>query len=193
MKQGILFALSGPSAVGKTTLTHCLLDRFGQALSVQKVITYTTRLPRPGESPGVDYHFLTMVEFRQLEQEGFFIEVVEAYGAWYAVGSDIITTLNRGTSLIAVVNIEGGLALARAYQPTIGIWIDPPTDAILRERMIKRGAGSGSEMTHRLAKAAQESACAHKELFYKYNVVNDDLDAACERLAVIISKEKEKN
>jgi hypothetical protein len=93
-KSGKLFILSAPSGGGKTTLANKLVEELGFEYNLSRVITYTSRLPRSTEMPGVDYNFLSKEAFEEKVKEQFFLEWSGVYGNYCGTPSTIIEEVN---------------------------------------------------------------------------------------------------
>lgn len=181
---GILFLLSGPSAVGKTTVLKRVLEQIAD-LNVQPVVTYTTKKPRPLDINGKDYHFITTNDFLEKMKQGFFIETAQVYGNWYGVSGELLTDLEKGASYIAVVDIQGALALQKLYAPYIGIWLDANNDKII-QRLTARGTESQIDREVRCSKIEVERALARESGVYNHTIINDDSATAASELEHII-------
>jgi guanylate kinase len=170
--KGKVFAVSGSSGAGKTTIVNAVLELLP---NFRKVKTYTTRPMRPNEVPGQDYHFLSLEQFEVHLKEGFFIESSQAYGNYYGCSKDSIKETELGISLIYILDYQGCLALKRFYPETVGVWIDVDLN-ILRQRLEKRGEKKPT-LERRLEIAKREKDLNKTDLF-SFNVVNNDLKKA---------------
>src|SRR5262245_36935097 len=121
-----LFLIVAPSATGKTTLVHEVCAQLQSSLVIKRVITYTTRSPRPEEKEGEDYYFVTPEWFKQKIEQQFFIECSLVYGHWYGTSADMYDVLNKSVSLILIVDIQGMEIIRTKMPSSIAIWIDPP-------------------------------------------------------------------
>lgn len=172
MYKGKVFAISGSSGAGKTTLVNAVLKMLP---NFQKAKTYTTRPIRPKEVDGQDYHFLTEEQFIQKEEEGFFIESSCAYGNYYGSSKDSINVIDSGSSLIYVLDYKGCVSLKSFLPDSIAIWIDVDLD-ILKARLVKRGE-SQLNIDRRLEIAKEEKALK-KEHIFDFKIQNLDLKQA---------------
>jgi guanylate kinase len=189
-KKGKLFLVTAPSGAGKTTLVQHVITRLSPEYSLQKVITYTTKRPRPGEREGIEYHFLSEEDFIQRISEGFFIEHSTAYGAYYGFPKDIFFSLSQGQSFMGIVDIAGAKAIKSYFPDSILIGIRPPDQHALEQRLRQRGEDNSSEIAFRLTLAQNELTHLEKGLF-NYIMVNDLLDDAILKLEEIVRKELE--
>ncbi|HZN04793.1 MAG TPA: guanylate kinase [Candidatus Polarisedimenticolia bacterium] len=179
--RGGLIVVSAPSGAGKTTLCRRLLEALpGLVFSV----SHTTRAPRAGERPGVDYHFVGRAEFEARRAAGEFLE-------WAVVGGELYGTsalaaessLAQGLDVLLDVDTQGAAAVRRLTPEAVLVFILPPGPEALRARLLARGSESEEGLERRLCLAAAEVARAGE---YDYQVINDDLDAAFDRLRAIV-------
>lgn len=189
---GKLLVISGPSGAGKTTL----LKRLYAASSVSLVtsVSATTRAPRPGEMDGVDYHFLTKEEFERRRRQGEFLECFEVYqrGDWYGtLKSEVAPRLADGKWVVLEIDVQGTLAVLEHYPEAVTIFVRPSSLAELERRLRDRGTESEPALQRRLEVARRELESLDR---YRYQVVNDDVEAALSQLREILSSlENERN
>ncbi|HET8946116.1 MAG TPA: guanylate kinase [Candidatus Polarisedimenticolia bacterium] len=178
---GGLLVVSAPSGAGKTTLCRRLLQALpGLVFSV----SHTTRAPRTGERPGVDYHFVTREEFEKRRRAGEFLEWAVVGGELYGTSSRQVEEIHReGHDVLLDVDTQGAMAVRRLRPEAVLIFILPPGPEALRARLLARGSESEESLEKRLRLAAGEVARAGE---YDYQVINDDLDAAFDRLRSIV-------
>ncbi len=181
------FVITGPSAVGKTTLARELLKT---NLPIAKVITTTTRPAREGEVDDREYHFVTREEFLQMiEKDEMFEWAIyndEHYGSQKR---DVETIVQSGKSPLWVVDVRGAEFLHEHYPEARVIFIVPSSFEILRTRLENR-ALSKEEIRNRLKIAREEIAEAPR---FTYRVTNYDgkLEKIVAETADIIRKELE--
>ncbi len=183
--EGQLVVLSGPSGVGKSTLLRRLLTDFS---SLIPSISATTRPPRTGEKPGVDYHFLSPEEFETAKKAARFIECCQVYGReyWYGTLEDEVTPrLTHGKWVILEIDVEGTLSILERYPQAVTIFVEPSDPAHLEERLQGRGTESPEAIQRRLE-------VAHRELrqsgHYRHRVVNDLVEDALENIKTILTE-----
>ena len=186
IKPGTLFVVSAPSGAGKTTLVHEVIHRLQGEYDVQRVITYTSKTPRPGEINGVDYHFVTEEEFKAKIETNFFVEYSTVYGAYYGFPSSVLDAMKCGTSFIAIVDRAGAASLKACVGAALLIWIMPPSKEALAERLAGRAQDSDVTIAFRLAIAEQELSNSRDELFDHF-IVNDNLENAINELALLVN------
>jgi guanylate kinase len=151
---GLLFVVSGPSGAGKDTLVFALLSQMAR---LRYSVSATTRQPRPGESDGVDYFFLTKERFEARLREDGFLEWREYNGNLYGTPRDYVeSTLAEGYDLIMKPEVNGALAVKKAYPDAVLIFLVPDRFSHLRERLLARRTETNEEIARRLEIAHQE-------------------------------------
>ncbi len=178
---GLLFVVSGPSGAGKDTLVEGLKARHERLLYS---VSATTRPPRPGERDGVDYFFLERAEFERRRDNGGFLEYREYNGNLYGTPRSFIDeALRSGYDVVSKPEVNGALAIKRAFPDAVLIFIVPDKFSNLRSRLETRRTETNEQIANRLE-------IAHEEFTYvrhfDYLVINeearpvqavDDLDA----------------
>lgn len=184
MKKGKIFLVSGPSGVGKGTIREFILN--DKALKMQLSISCTTRKPRVGEIDGVDYYYISEEEFVNKINENAFVENVQYVGNRYGtLKTELERITNSGYNVFLEIEIVGALKVI-SEMDVVSIFILPPNKKALHTRLSKRGTESAAVIADRLHKAHVEME--HKN-DYQYQVVNDDLQSAVEKIKNIIIKE----
>lgn len=180
-KKGSLFIVTGPSGAGKGTVLGSLqkaIDRVFYSISA------TTRAPRPGETDGVNYYFVTRERFQEMIAAGELLEHAEYVGNYYGTPEGPVNAmLEQGMDVILEIEVQGAL-IVKAKRPDAHlIFIAPPSFEVLENRLRGRGTEAPEVVSMRLEKARGE--CARME-DYDYIVVNDTLDEAVQDLAAIL-------
>ncbi|BBO23495.1 MAG: guanylate kinase [Fimbriimonadaceae bacterium] len=176
-ERGVLLVLSGPSGVGKDTLLDAWIASNPR---VRRVITYTTRPPRPNEENGVDYHFVTEERFHQLADAGHFFEHKSVHGNWYASPkTDALEFVAQGYIAVLKIDVQGALDVAQDFPEAVLVFILPPSGEELERRIRNRGVGDEDEVLRRLANAHGEISKADR---YHFRIVNDEIDRAVSEL-----------
>jgi len=185
MTSGTLYVISAPSGAGKTSLIRALLGRDGHlGLSV----SYTTRAPRPGEIDGVHYHFVDEMAFQRLIAEGALLEHAQVFGNWYGTAEATLRSgLEEGRDLILEIDWQGARQVRERFPQAVGIFILPPSLAVLHDRLLGRGQDGEAVIAGRMARAQAEIAHYRD---YDYLVVNEVFDAALDDLLAILRAER---
>ncbi|MDT5179743.1 MAG: guanylate kinase [Mycobacterium sp.] len=175
--------LSGPSAVGKSTVVRCLRERVpGLHFSVSA----TTRLPRPGEVDGVDYSFVTPDQFQQLIDGGALLEWAEIHGGLHRSGTPaepVREAARAGNPVLIEVDLAGARAVKAAMPEAITVFLAPPSWDALQSRLAGRGTETPEVMARRLDTARAELAAQGG---FDRVVVNSQLESACSELVSLL-------
>ena len=188
----LLILISAPSGGGKTTLVHLLL---AAQPHMTRAITCTTRVPRPGEKDGVDYHFFTAEEFLKRLHAGNFLEHATVYGNSYGIlKSELLGKLRDGKDVLLNVDVQGAATIREqaATEPElkralVTIFLTPPSVTVLEQRLRKRGADAEAVIQKRLAVARQEAAQWKN---FDYLLISGDKQEDLRRALAIIGSEK---
>lgn len=184
--RNVIFAISGPSGVGKGTLVKLLLQ---EDKSLAASVSCTTRAPREGEIDGKDYFFITREEFVNRISENDFLEYDEHFGNFYGTPRSFVERQLKEKSVILEIDVVGALNAKRLLPQTVLIMIVPPDLEELEQRLAGRGSESEAERKERLRRVRYE---LEQQDRYDYVVVNDDLQSAKNRLREIIKSEQSK-
>ncbi|MDW3617819.1 guanylate kinase [Candidatus Phytoplasma pruni] len=189
-KKGLVIVISGPSGVGKGTLTKALLKKEGHNFVYSS--SMTTRAPRKGEIEGKDYFFVDQAFFQQKIKEKYFLEHNKFIGNYYGTPYEkVLDQVEEGKEVILEIDVQGSLQIRKhkISKDAIFIFIVPPTKQTLYNRLKKRNTESEEIIRQRMDKADQEFLLAYK---YDYIVVNDDIDKAVDKIISIIIAEHSK-
>lgn len=187
---GKLVVMSGPSGVGKTTVLRRLFAVC--SLPLRASVSATTRPPRPGEVDGVDYHFLSEEVFQIRRERGEFLECYEVYnsGWWYGtLKTEVTTGLEAGQWVVLGIDVHGAFSVVGQYPDAITIFLRPRSLEELEMRLRGRGTEDEEVVQRRLDQARSELAMAD---WYRYQVINDDLDRAVREICDILVRNGEK-
>jgi guanylate kinase len=186
-RRGLLIVISGPSGVGKDTLIQRLLKRDG---NLGKSVSFTTRPPRPGEVPGVDYVFTTRPEFELARREGKLLESAEYDGHLYATSAPMVEELrSAGRDTILKIDVHGAEQVRKLVPDALYVFIAPPSMDELGQRLKKRKTESEKDLAARREIAKTEMSYSPR---YDYVVVNDDVDRAADEVLRIIREARER-
>lgn len=184
-KQGKCIIFSAPSGAGKTTIVRFLLK---QDLGLEFSVSACSREPRGEEINGKDYHFLGLEGFKEKIKQNAFIEWEEVYTNNYygTLKSEIERIWNNGHTVIFDVDVIGGLNLKRIFgDQALAIFVKPPSYEELEKRLRYRSTETEDKIRQRMAKANTELGFAKK---FDVVLVNDNLDAACEKAKNLVEK-----
>jgi guanylate kinase len=184
-RRGLLFVVSAPSGTGKTTVVERLVQILPD-LALSR--SYTSRHARPGECDGVDYNFITRARFEEMIAGDAFLEWAEVFGNLYGTGAaDAERQRAAGRDLVLVIDVQGARQVRQRFGDTVGIFVMPPSYAVLERRLRGRSKDHEDAMQRRL-QTAREEVAAFTE--YDYVIVNDELEACVERLRAIVLAER---
>jgi guanylate kinase len=184
-RRGLLFVVSAPSGTGKTTVVERLVQVVPDLVLSR---SYTSRSIRGGEADGVDYNYITRARFEEMVAAGAFLEWADVFGNLYGTAAaDTERVLASGRDLVLVIDVQGARLVRARCRETTGIFMLPPSYAILEQRLRGRSRDPEEAMQRRLQTARDEVA-AYVE--YDYVVVNDALEACVDRLKAIVIAER---
>ena len=177
---GTLYIVSAPSGAGKTSLVTALI-KADPRVSVS--VSHTTRAKRPGEEHGVNYHFVSHDQFKALIAKGDFLEHAEVFGNFYGTSrSALQEVLDQGNDLILEIDWQGAQQVRKLMPEARSVFILPPSQQALRERLDGRGQDSEEIIAGRMKEAVSEMVHYDE---YEYVIINDDFDVALEELKAI--------
>lgn len=184
-KQGLLIVLSGPSGVGKDTVSNVVLE---QNPNLWKSISMTTRSPRENEIDGIDYYFVTKEEFKEKIKKQEFLEYAKFNNNYYGTPrSKVVEKLNEGKDVILVIDIQGALQIKERYDKALFIFLLPPSMKVLKKRLVNRKTDTLGAIDERFKTAYQEINELPK---YHYVIVNDEIKLASQKLNAILMSER---
>lgn len=141
-------------------------------------VSATNRPPRPGETDGISYHFLSTDEFNEAISQNAFVEYEEVYpGRFYGtLRSEIESKTHQGKNVVLDIDVKGGVRVKELFgNRAISLFIMPPSIDALRSRLEGRGTETPETVAQRIGRAEEEISFAPR---YDFTVVNDDLDTA---------------
>ena len=182
MSRGKLVVISAPSGAGKTSIARSVLlahPAFTYSVSA------TTRPRRPEEEHGRDYIFLTRDEFLRRVAAGEFVEWEEIYGDYYGtLKKEVERALDAGRHVLFDIDVKGGLSIKRHYPEACLIFIRPPSEEILLERLRKRKTEDQNAIARRMERVPMELELGGS---FAHRVVNDTLDRAIAEVEKIVA------
>lgn len=190
--QALLVLISAPSGAGKTTLFKNLLAARPE---MARVVTCTTRAPRPGERERVDYYFLSVEAFEQRIKAGEFLEHARVYGNYYGtLKSEVFDKLRAGRDVLLNIDVQGAASVREqaSMERELGhalvtIFLTTPSLAVLEARLRNRGTEAEAKVTERLQAARREIAQWEQ---FDYLLVSDTMEEDLRRMQVILEAEK---
>lgn len=183
MSKGLIIVVSGFSGVGKGTVLQYLVKLKPLKFSV----SCTTRAMRKGEADGVNYYFISEEEFERRIEANEFVEYTRTFTNYYGtLRSEIDESVNEGKDVLLELNVVGAKNIKKLYPDAVAIFIEPPSYADLKKRLIGRGSETEDSIERRLNEIEKES----KEIVnYDYLVTNNIAKTCAEEIAEIINSE----
>ena len=178
---GLLFVVSAASGTGKTSLVKALLERVN---NLHVSVSHTTRGQRPGELDGVHYHFSTKEDFLASVQDGGFIEYAEVFGNYYGTAQRTVKEqLAKGHDVLLEIDWQGAEQVRKLFPESKQIFILPPSQFDLRQRLSNRGTDSVEVIEHRLSCAVEDM---QQYVNFDFVIINDDFNKALHDLEAVI-------
>ncbi len=183
MKRGILFIISGPSGVGKGTVSKALLEGSGGTMVFS--VSATTRAPRPGEVHGREYFFVSEEEFERMIEAGEFLEYMKVFGRnnYGTPRRYVEEQLAMGNDVLLDIDVNGAMKVKENCPEAVALMLAPPSMKELRRRLENRGTEEQEAIERRLAEAKSELSRMGE---YDFVVVNDDLQTAIEECRKVL-------
>ncbi len=185
-RQGLLFVMAGPSGAGKDTVIQTLKER-GSDFHV--VASIATRAPRPGESEGNPYHFVSQAQFERMVANNELLEYANVHGNWYGQPlQQVRENIQCGRDVLLKIDVQGAATVRKKLPGAILIFLQPGSVEELVERLINRQTETEVERQRRLANAQIELA---QRDHYDYVIENRQgkLDVAVDNLHAIMQAE----
>ena len=181
MSDPLLIIIAAPSGGGKSTV---LKRVFAQVSDLLFSISHTTRAPREGEENGREYFFVDEAAFRELIAKGAFLEWAEVHGRLYGTSRAELDRARRGgKDLVLDIDVQGAQQILGAQPQGLSIFLKPPSEEVLKQRLEGRGSESAESAAVRLRNATGEIQRASE---FRYVVVNDRLDTTVDAVKGII-------
>ncbi|MBI2303985.1 MAG: guanylate kinase [Chloroflexi bacterium] len=183
----LLVVLSGPSGVGKDAMIASMKEKGEERYFV---VTITTRPQRWGEREGMDYYFVSLHRFQEMQQQGELLEHAQVYGHWYGVPKgQVREALAKGRDVIVKVDVQGAATIKSLTPEAVFIFIAPPSREELAARLKGRMTESRDDLDVRLKTAEKELTYLS---IFDYVVINEEgkMEEAVARIESIIMAEK---
>ncbi len=185
---GLLLIISGPSGVGKTTVTRGVERALPESVFS---VSATTREKTAADVEGVDYHFVTDEQFEQMKTAGEFLETAGVYGRKYGTPRAWVEAqLERGRVVILEIDVQGAIQVKKAMPEAFAIFILPPSEEILLGRLRARKREDEDSIQKRFGKAREEIAAAKECGVYDVFLTNERLDDAIRTAITRIQDER---
>lgn len=179
---GLLFVVAAASGTGKTSLVKALLDRTS---NLHVSVSHTTRPKRNGELDGIHYHFIEKDSFTAQIEQGGFIEYAEVFGNYYGTSQRTVEEqLKQGHDVLLEIDWQGAAQVRKLFPDSIQIFILPPSQYDLRQRLSNRGTDSVEVIEHRLSCAVSDM---QQYVNFDYIIINDSFDRALHELEAVIT------
>lgn len=187
LTKGVLVVLCGPSGVGKSTISRRLAD----AQRVRYIVSATTRPKKPGDEDKKIYDHVSKDEFfRRLDADQF-LEYAQVYGDYYGTPKHpALDYLADGDDVLLEIDVQGALQVRYQYPDALLIFILPPDEATLLQRLNDRGRDSDEDIAKRFRAAKREIQMAKGSRAFDYMVINAELDLAVEETVRIIKHKR---
>jgi guanylate kinase len=177
----LLTVLSGPSAVGKSTVVSRLRADCPQ---IWQSVSVTTRPPRSGERDGREYHFVSEPEFEAMAAHGDLLESARYVGYWYGTPrAPVEEQLDRGVPALLEIDVAGARQVRAAVPTALLVFLAPPSWEELERRLVSRNTESAESIARRL-KAARAELAAERE--FDITLVNTSVGDVCSQLVRLI-------
>ena len=185
MTHGTLYIISAPSGCGKTSLVNAILK---STPNICVAVSYTTRLPRPNETEGVNYHFVSRDQFETLIHRHAFLEHAKVFGNYYGTPiSWVKEKLEQGVDVILEIDWQGAKHIKQKMPEANSIFLLPPSQDCLYARLKKRGQDNEETIHTRMYQAKVEMS-HYKD--YDYLIVNTEFEKALMDFASIIQSKR---
>ena len=175
MNKGLLIVISGPSGVGKGTVLKSVFENDDNLVYS---VSCTTRDPRPGETDGVEYHFISKETFQDNILNGKMLEYATYCDNFYGTNAEYVEKQrNMGYDVVLEIEVQGALQVMKKIPDAVSLFVAPPSFEVLKQRLTGRGTESQDVVESRIKRAYED--ISHMDE-YTYVVVNDIVEKACD-------------
>lgn len=180
-REGVCFVLSGPSGIGKDTVLSYLKTEF----PIHRVVTATTRSPRPGETDGTDYDFMSEEEFQSKINENYFLEYASFSGNFYGTPKkNVEKLLKEGKNALLKIEVQGAVNVKKLMPETVMIFLAPPSMEFLENRLRGRQTDDEESIRNRLETAKNELEYIK---YYDYLIINENSEKTAKIIQNILT------
>ena len=187
-RKGLMLVLSSPSGAGKTSICKKILET---EKNLVMSISYTTRPKRKSEKDGKDYFFVKKKEFDELQEKNFFVESALVFDHFYGTPKNFIeNNIRKGKDILFDIDWQGAQKLVDySKNDVVSIFVLPPSNKILLERLKKRNEDSHEIVKKRMSKAKSEIS---HWIEYDYIIINHDISKSAAEVKTILFAERKK-
>lgn len=183
--KGVLYVVSGPSGVGKTSIIELTLKK---VKNIVFSVSCTTRPKRPGEIDGKDYFFVSEPSFMKMVENGEFLEWAVVHNYYYGTLKKFVEEqLENGKNVLLDIDVQGAMTVMKKAGDAVYIFIAPPSFEELKQRLVKRGTEDKTNLERRLEDAKRELSFIPQ---FEYLIVNENLQESVDQLCSIIVAEQ---
>ncbi|MBE7059737.1 MAG: guanylate kinase [Ruminococcaceae bacterium] len=183
--RGMLIVFSGPAGTGKGTVCKEFLKRNPDSVLS---VSATTRLPRPGETDGREYFFVSREEFEETIKKDGFLEYACFCDNYYGTPKKAVDEkLENGFNVILEIEVQGAMQIKEKVPEAVFVFISPPSKKVLRERIEGRGTETPEVINKRMTLAENE---LKQIVNYDYLIVNDEVEKAVKSFEDIVNAER---
>lgn len=185
--RGTLIVLCGPSGVGKSTIAR----KLAKLTRLKYVVSATTRPRRPGDEMGKIYDHISHDAFEKRLEHDEFLEYAHVYDEFYGTPKEpALTYLANGEDVLLEIDVQGALQIRYQYADALLIFVMPPDEQSLLQRLTERGRDSESDIEKRYRLAKREIHMAKGSRAFDHYVINDNIDRAVEEVMRVIDHKK---
>jgi guanylate kinase len=186
----MLLIISGPSGVGKTTITRGVERSIAESVFS---VSATTRARTDADVEGVDYHFVADAEFERMRAAGEFLESAGIYGKKYGTPKAwVLEQLKRGRLVILEIDVQGAIQVKKQIPEAFSLFVLPPSEEALLERLRSRKREDDAAIQKRYNAAKQEIATARSCGVYDHFITNGTVDQAIGEAVAVVRRERDR-